>query len=174
LYYRGQADRLAACPSTLHAWLHLPQDILNAGPSWQSWAFPMEREVQWAKAGVKDARHHPFVHMANRALRREQLKQLGHRLHISKLLDIKQRVIDSKMKNRGPKREQQHLTCECGFMRLVSGSDLCMRRQGIRALLSKGACLVDRPYHSKDNGHSFCCSIRRYAPGNRRGSGRHL
>jgi hypothetical protein len=82
----------------------------------------MEREVQWAKAGVKEARHHPFVHMATRALRREQLKQLGHRLQISKLLDIKQRVANSKVKNRGPKREQQTLTCEYGFHVLSLGS----------------------------------------------------
>ncbi|KIM20269.1 hypothetical protein M408DRAFT_308535 [Serendipita vermifera MAFF 305830] len=67
----------------------------------------MEREVQWAKAGVKHARNHPFIHMGHRALRREQIKQLGYRLGITELLDIDQRIANSKNQNLGPKHEKQ-------------------------------------------------------------------
>lgn len=113
LYYQGREDRVASCPSTIHTWLHVPQDIINAGPSWLSWAFPMEREVQWAKAGVKDAKKQPFAHMAGRALRREQIKHLGHRLGISRQLDVDQRLKDSKDGSLGPKREVQEMGCKC-------------------------------------------------------------
>jgi hypothetical protein len=73
----------------------------------------MEREVQWAKAGVKDAKRHPFAHMAGRALIREQTKQLGHRLGIAARLDIDQRIQDLKLSGLGPKRELQIADCKC-------------------------------------------------------------
>ena len=72
----------------------------------------MEREVQWAKAGVKQARYHPFAHMAGRAHRREQIKQLGHHLGIAERLDIDQRIANGKNSNLGPKHEQQIDNCE--------------------------------------------------------------
>lgn len=71
----------------------------------------MEREVQWAKERVKHARLHPFVHMASCAVRREQIKQLGHRLGLAEWLDISQRIANSKKSNLGPKHEQQIDDC---------------------------------------------------------------
>jgi hypothetical protein len=78
----------------------------------------MEREVQWAKAGVKDAKKKPFVHMAGRALRREQIKHLGHRLGISRRLNLDQRIKDMKDGKLGPKREVQEMNCKCPRHRL--------------------------------------------------------
>jgi hypothetical protein len=42
-YYRYDPLRLATCPVTVHALLHIADSILAVGPVWASWAFPTER-----------------------------------------------------------------------------------------------------------------------------------
>ena len=43
LYYQYDPDRVACCPLTVHALLHIAPTIRAMGPVWAYWAFPMER-----------------------------------------------------------------------------------------------------------------------------------
>lgn len=43
LYYKHDPIRVAACPLTIHALLHIAPSIRIMGPVWAYWAFPMER-----------------------------------------------------------------------------------------------------------------------------------
>ncbi|KAF5315316.1 hypothetical protein D9619_007521 [Psilocybe cf. subviscida] len=51
IYYQYNPSRIAACPLTVHALLHIASGIRTMGPVWCYWAFPMERycgKLQWA------------------------------------------------------------------------------------------------------------------------------
>ncbi|KAF7291397.1 hypothetical protein MIND_01284300 [Mycena indigotica] len=41
-YYQYDESRLSACPLTIHALLHIPDDILNGGPMWTYWNYITE------------------------------------------------------------------------------------------------------------------------------------
>jgi len=43
LYYQHDPERVACCPLTVHALLHIAPAIRAMGPVWAYWAFPMER-----------------------------------------------------------------------------------------------------------------------------------
>jgi hypothetical protein len=43
LYYQYKYDRLCVCKLTLHAILHVPDDVIRCGPVWVYWSFSMER-----------------------------------------------------------------------------------------------------------------------------------
>ena len=43
LYYQHDPLRVACCPITVHALLHIAPSIRAMGPVWAYWAFPMER-----------------------------------------------------------------------------------------------------------------------------------
>jgi hypothetical protein len=43
MYYKRDPARLAMCPVTIHALLHIADNIEATGPVWCTWAFPMER-----------------------------------------------------------------------------------------------------------------------------------
>lgn len=43
LYYQYKYERLFLCKLTLHAILHVPDDVIRCGPVWVHWSFSMER-----------------------------------------------------------------------------------------------------------------------------------
>jgi len=44
LYYQHKPERLPVCPLTIHALLHIPDQIRWMGPCWTTWAFPIKRQ----------------------------------------------------------------------------------------------------------------------------------
>ena len=42
-YYQYNYDRLSVCKLTLHAILHVPDNVIRCGPVWVSWSFSIER-----------------------------------------------------------------------------------------------------------------------------------
>ncbi|KAF8834466.1 hypothetical protein BDN67DRAFT_861609, partial [Paxillus ammoniavirescens] len=59
-YYQHSPERLAACPVTIHALLHIADSIDATGPVWTSWAFPMERFCGSLQPAIK-SRRHPYA-----------------------------------------------------------------------------------------------------------------
>lgn len=80
-YYQYKTERLSACPWTIHAILHIVDDIRNCGPVWTSWAFVMERYCGVIGQAIK-SKLHPWGSLTMRALRVEQLKQLKARYNL--------------------------------------------------------------------------------------------
>jgi hypothetical protein len=56
IYYKHDPARLALCPSTLHALLHIADYIEATGPVWCTWAFPMERFCSSIQPAIKSRR----------------------------------------------------------------------------------------------------------------------
>ncbi|KAF7360422.1 hypothetical protein MVEN_00772300 [Mycena venus] len=77
-YYQYDADRLSACPLTIHGFLHIPDDIRFCGPSWSTWTFWMERFCGSMQMGLR-SRRHPWANLNNRVLKLAYLEQLGAR-----------------------------------------------------------------------------------------------
>ncbi|KAH9828627.1 uncharacterized protein C8Q71DRAFT_799969 [Rhodofomes roseus] len=81
LYYRHDPARLALCPLTIHALLHIADSIAAIGPVWTAWAFPMERYCGQLLRGIR-SRRFPYASLDNYILERSQLK------HIKLLYDL--------------------------------------------------------------------------------------
>ena len=47
LYYQHKPKQLLACLLTIHALLHIPDQIGWMGPCWTTWAFPIERQYRY-------------------------------------------------------------------------------------------------------------------------------
>jgi hypothetical protein len=71
----------------------------------------MELEVQWAKLQVQYARRSPFVYLANKAARREQVKQIGFRFGLQKEFESLHNIPAGNIGGRGPRRELQKGLC---------------------------------------------------------------
>jgi hypothetical protein len=56
LYYQHDMDRLATCPLTVHALLHIADGIEWLGPVWVGWAYPTERACGCIQRAVKGRR----------------------------------------------------------------------------------------------------------------------
>lgn len=56
IYYQHDPSRLATCPLTVHALLHIADSIEAAGPVWASWAFPMERYCGSLQPAIRSRR----------------------------------------------------------------------------------------------------------------------
>ncbi|KDN35864.1 hypothetical protein RSAG8_11226, partial [Rhizoctonia solani AG-8 WAC10335] len=73
LYYQYKYERMFLCKLTLHAILHVPDDVIRCGPVWVYWSFPLERycrEVTFcAKSKVL-----PYTAISKHVL---QLSQIG-------------------------------------------------------------------------------------------------
>jgi hypothetical protein len=78
IYYQFDVNRLSACPLTIHALLHVADDIEMNGPSCNNWSFVMERYCGVLVPAVK-SRKYPFTALSLR------------QLHITRLNDIKNR-----------------------------------------------------------------------------------
>lgn len=63
LYYRYDYDRLSACPLTIHALIHIPNDTLNAGPLSRIWEFVSERIMGLIARSVTSKRF-PFSQLS--------------------------------------------------------------------------------------------------------------
>lgn len=57
LYYRHDPARLSCCTLTVHALLHIADDIRRAGPVWAYWAFIMERYCGHLQPAIKSRRY---------------------------------------------------------------------------------------------------------------------
>ncbi|KAF8680434.1 hypothetical protein RHS04_04765 [Rhizoctonia solani] len=77
-YYQYKYDRLCVCKLTLHALLHLANNVLRCGPVWVAWSFCMEqycREVTFcAKSKVV-----PYVTISKHVLHMGQIAAIANR-----------------------------------------------------------------------------------------------
>ncbi|KAJ7213827.1 hypothetical protein GGX14DRAFT_360313 [Mycena pura] len=86
-YYQYQPDRLKACPLTIHALLHIPDDILNAGPMWTYWNYVTERYVGFLVRSSK-SRRNPYASFARRLREIAQNTAIKIRFHLREELDL--------------------------------------------------------------------------------------
>nr|GAT58175.1 predicted protein [Mycena chlorophos] len=64
-YYQYEDARLSTCPLTIHALLHIPDDILNGGPMWCYWNYVTECYVGFLVRSSK-SRRNPYASFARR------------------------------------------------------------------------------------------------------------
>ncbi|KAJ2930473.1 hypothetical protein H1R20_g6626, partial [Candolleomyces eurysporus] len=79
LYYQFKPERLPICPLTIHAVLHIPDNIVETGPVWTSWAFPTERFCGRLLPAIR-SRRHPFANLDNFVVASSQLNQIKTQL----------------------------------------------------------------------------------------------
>ncbi|KAJ7187700.1 hypothetical protein GGX14DRAFT_383392 [Mycena pura] len=65
IYYQYKPHRLSTCVLTIHALLHIPDDILNGGPMWCYWNYITERYVGFLVRSSK-SRKNPYASFARR------------------------------------------------------------------------------------------------------------
>jgi hypothetical protein len=75
LYYQHKPERLPACPLTIHALLHIPDQIRWMGPCWTTWAFPIERQCGYFQRSIQ-SRRNPYVSMDRHLIDLSQLRQI--------------------------------------------------------------------------------------------------
>ena len=75
LYYQHRPERLPACPLTIHALLHIPDQIGWMGPCWTTWAFPIERQCGYFQCSIQ-SRRNPYVSMDQHLTDLSQLWQV--------------------------------------------------------------------------------------------------
>ncbi|KAI0062793.1 hypothetical protein BV25DRAFT_1803535 [Artomyces pyxidatus] len=75
LYYQYDPLRIAICPVTIHALLHIADSIIACGPVWAYWAFPMERYCGLIRPAIK-SRKHPFASLDRFIVECAQLMQI--------------------------------------------------------------------------------------------------
>src|SRR5260221_9370915 len=74
-YYQHKPKRLPACPLTIHALLHIPDQIRWMGPWWTTWAFPIERQCGYFQRSIQ-SRQNPYVSMDQHLADLSQLRQI--------------------------------------------------------------------------------------------------
>ena len=67
--------RVACCPVTVHALLHIASSIRAVGPVWAYWAFPMERFCGDIQPNIR-SRRHPYISINKYVTSRAQLTQI--------------------------------------------------------------------------------------------------
>ncbi|KAI0629766.1 hypothetical protein C8Q77DRAFT_1065046 [Trametes polyzona] len=82
-YYQYNVQRLSTCLLVVHGLLHIPDDILNAGPAWATWTFFMERFCGHLKHSLR-SRSHPWAHLDRRAT------NIAHFAHVRAKYDLHQ------------------------------------------------------------------------------------
>jgi hypothetical protein len=75
LYYQHKPERLPACPVTIHALLHIPDQIRWMGPCWTTWAFPIERQCGYFQRSIQ-SRRNPYASMDQHLIDLSQLRQI--------------------------------------------------------------------------------------------------
>jgi hypothetical protein len=75
-YFQHDINRLSTCTLTIHALLHIPEDIRNCGPVWTYWCFVMERLCGILLRAVK-SKLNPWGALAQRAKRISQIQLLN-------------------------------------------------------------------------------------------------
>ncbi|KAF7325517.1 hypothetical protein MKEN_00400800 [Mycena kentingensis (nom. inval.)] len=92
-YYQHNVSRLRACPLTVHALLHIADNILNAGPMWTYWNYITERFVGYLVRSSK-SRKNPYASFARRLREIAQNSAIKVRYHAGGLreeLDLSNR-----------------------------------------------------------------------------------
>ncbi|KAI0707239.1 hypothetical protein C8Q76DRAFT_817548, partial [Earliella scabrosa] len=74
-YYQMNPERLPAVPLTIHALLHIADSIIQAGPVWAAWAFPMERYCGALQPAIANRRF-PYASLNRHVLDRARLDQI--------------------------------------------------------------------------------------------------
>jgi len=93
LYYRYDYDRLSACPLTIHALIHIPNDTRNAGPLSRIWEFVTERVMGLIARSVKSKRF-PFSQLARGAKKMEQIKMVAMKYQLEDELNLRRKRRD--------------------------------------------------------------------------------
>jgi len=75
LYYQHKSKRLPACPLTIHALLHIPDQIRWMGPCWTTWAFPIKRQCRYFQRSIH-SRRNPYANMSQHLTDLSQLQQV--------------------------------------------------------------------------------------------------
>ncbi|KAI0749180.1 hypothetical protein C8Q80DRAFT_1311190 [Daedaleopsis nitida] len=88
LYYQHDPKRLSVCPLTIHALLHIADSIVEAGPVWTCWAFPMERYCGSLQGAIK-SRRYPYASLNRYVLDRARLTQIKLRYDLAETLSMK-------------------------------------------------------------------------------------
>src|SRR6266581_3829214 len=74
-YYQHKPERLPACLLTIHALLHIPDQIRWMGPCWTTWAFPIERQCRYFQCSIQ-SRRNLYVSMDQHLTDLSQLQQI--------------------------------------------------------------------------------------------------
>jgi hypothetical protein len=82
IYYQHDPLRVATCPVTVHALLHLADTIVATGPVWTTWSFPTERYCGKLQRAIHSHRY-PFRNLDRFVLKDAALTHvtLKHNLH---------------------------------------------------------------------------------------------
>ena len=83
-YYWFDECHLNACTFNVHALLHIPAYIRQAGPTWTTWAFPMECFCGLLGSCIT-SRLHPYETLSHHMKRSAQLSQL--KAHYTRVWD---------------------------------------------------------------------------------------
>ncbi|KIL56887.1 hypothetical protein M378DRAFT_62534, partial [Amanita muscaria Koide BX008] len=75
-YYKYDPLRVAACPITVHALLHIASSIRSSGPVWAYWAFPMERHCGEILPYIR-SRRYPYKSIDHYVTARARLSQIA-------------------------------------------------------------------------------------------------
>ncbi|KIJ70560.1 hypothetical protein HYDPIDRAFT_184816 [Hydnomerulius pinastri MD-312] len=86
-YYQYSPARLAACPVTIHALLHIADSIDATGPVWTSWAFPMERFCGSLQPAIK-SRRHPYASIDRHVVDEARLTQVQLLYNLQSMLTL--------------------------------------------------------------------------------------
>ncbi len=74
-YYQNDPQRLSATPLMIHALLHIADSILDAGPVWVAWAFPMEQYCGSLQPAIRNRRF-PYASLNRYILDKARLDQI--------------------------------------------------------------------------------------------------
>ena len=75
LYYQHKPEWLPACLLTIHALLHIPDQIRWMGPCWTTWAFPIERQCRYFQHIIY-SQLNPYANMSQHLTDLSQLQQV--------------------------------------------------------------------------------------------------
>ncbi|KAF7361101.1 hypothetical protein MSAN_01141700 [Mycena sanguinolenta] len=89
-YYQYDPGRLSVCTLTLHAMIHIPDDILNTGPMWCYWNYATERFVGFLVRSSK-SRKNPYASFARRLREIAQNNLIKVKYHLHRELDLSDR-----------------------------------------------------------------------------------
>src|SRR5258707_364387 len=87
------SDHLSACPLTVHALLHIPNDIQNNGPPCMNWMFVMEHWCGLLLPAIKSWKK-PFICLAFRQYQAAQYLEITNQYN---LLDFMPTIINDNL-----------------------------------------------------------------------------
>lgn len=118
LYYQYDLDRLSMCPLTIHALLHVPNDIRMNGPPCFNWSFIMERWCNWLKPAASKSKQRPYVSIALRQYPMAVLHDLQQRFDLMDLFQPRD------VPNEGPSKVETMFP-ECEYFSLPHVYPIC-------------------------------------------------